>query len=80
MVMNGLRMFTRPDLGGSVENVFYSQREHGPVYRWQYEKHLASWQAARIDVSDWGSHELCNVRWQTIPQELQARLSEHYIE
>ena len=80
MVMNGLRIFIRPDTKGSIENVFYSQREHGPVYRWHFEQHRAIWQVGRVDASDWSSHELCNVRWQTIPQELQTRLSEHYIE
>jgi hypothetical protein len=78
MVMNGLRVFIRPQ--GSVENIFYSQREHGPIYRWHYETQNAIWQVARVNTSDWSSHELCSVRWQTVPQELRARLSEHYIE
>jgi hypothetical protein len=44
--MNGLRMFIRPANKDSVENnVFYSQRSHGPIYRWRYEKDLATWQS-----------------------------------
>jgi len=78
--MNGLHMFIRPNTKGPIENVFYSQREHGPIYRWHLENHLAIWQVARVDASDWSSHELCSVRWQSVPQELKARLSEHYIE
>ena len=81
MVMNGLRMFIRPDNKDSVENnVFYSQRSHGPMYRWCYEKHLAKWQAARVNGSDWSSHELCSAPWQSVPQELKTQLNEHYIE
>jgi hypothetical protein len=80
MIMNGLHIFIRPDKGSSEDNVFYSQRSHGPMYRWHYEKHLAKWHVARVDASDWSSHELCIARWQSVPQELKARLSEHYVE
>ena len=79
-VMNGLRIFIRPDKGPIETNVFYSQRSHGPVYRWHYEKRLASWHVTRVDASHWNLHELSTTRWQLVPQELQAKLSEHYIE
>lgn len=79
-VMNGLRIFIRPDKGPIEDNVFYSQRSHGPIYRWHYEKPLARWYVARVDASDWNSHELCTARWQSVPQELKAQLSEHYVE
>jgi len=79
-VMNGLRMYIRPDKGHVETNVFYSQRNHGPIYRWHYEKQLSRWHVARVDVSHWGSHELCVARWQSVPQELKAQLSEHYLE
>ena len=79
-VMNGLRMFIRPDQGSVEINVFYSQRSHGPIYRWHYEKHLARWHVARVDASDWSSHEFCPASWQSLPQELKAQLSEHYVE
>ena len=78
--MNGLRMFIQPDNKDSVENnIFYSQRSHGPIYRWRYEKRLAKWQAARMHDSDC-SHELCTAAWQSVPQELKAQLNEHYVE
>lgn len=78
--MNGLRMFIRPDNKNSGDNnVFYSQRSHGPIYRWHYEKHLAKWQAARVHGSDC-SPELCTTPWQSVPQELKAQLNEHYVE
>jgi len=79
--MNGLRMFIRPENKNSGENtVFYSQRSHGPIYRWHYENHVAGWQVARVDTSDWSSHELCITPWQSIPHELKAQLSNHYVE
>ena len=79
--MNGLRIFIRPYNKDSVDNnVFYSQRSHGPIYRWRYEKRLAKWQAARVDASDWSSQELCSTPCQSVPQELQTQLNEHYVE
>lgn len=78
--MNGLRMFIRPNTGPVENNVFYSQRSHGPIYRWHYEKHLARWHVARVDAGDWSSHELCTTPWQSVPDGLKARLSEHYVE
>ena len=78
-VMNGLRMFIRPDKGPVENNVFYSQRNHGPIYRWHYEKTLAKWHVARVHGFD-GSHELCTARWQSVPPELKAQLNEHYVE
>lgn len=77
--MHGLRMFIRPDKGPVENNVFYSQRSHGPIYRWHYENHLARWHVARLDAS-WSSHELCLASWQSVPPELKAKLSEHYVE
>jgi hypothetical protein len=78
--MNGLRIFIRTDKDGIEDNIFYSQRSHGPVYRWHYEKHLARWHVARVDASHWTSQELCTAPWQSVPQELKSQLSEHYIE
>jgi DNA-directed RNA polymerase omega subunit len=78
-VMNGLRMLTRPK-GPAEANVFYSQRSHGPTYRWHYDEHLDKWHVARVDTSLWSSHELCNARWQSIPEKLKTQLNEHYLE
>ncbi|HKY45459.1 MAG TPA: hypothetical protein VJM50_20365 [Pyrinomonadaceae bacterium] len=78
--MNGLHMFIRPNTGPVENNVFYSQRSHGPIYRWQYKKHLAKWHVARVDASDWSSNELCAAPWQSVPEELKVQLSEHYVE
>ena len=77
--MNGLRMFVRPGNADEI-SVFYSQRNHGPIYRWHYERHRAKWHVARVDASHWSAHELCTAPWQSLPQELKAKLSEHYVE
>ena len=78
--MHGLRIFIRPDKGAIENNVFYSQRSRGPVYRWHYEKHLARWHVARVDASVWSSQEFCAAKWRSVPQELKAQLSQHYVE
>ena len=79
-IMNGLRMFIRRDKGSVEDNVFYSQRSRGPIYRWHYENNPAKWHVARMDVSDWSPHEFCTASWQSVPQGLKAQLSEHYVE
>ena len=78
--MNGLRIFIGSDKGPIEDNVFYSQRSHGPVYRWHYEKQLAKWHVARVDASGWSPHALCTARWESVPLELKAQLSQHYVE
>jgi hypothetical protein len=79
--MNGLRVFIRSDKRGLVEdNVFYSQRSHGPIYRWHYEEYLGRWNVARIDTSHWSSLELCTARWHSVPQKLKTQMNEHYVE
>jgi hypothetical protein len=76
--MNGLRIFIRPE--NKDANVFYSQRSHGPIYRWHYENLGARWQVTRVDASDWSSNELCTTPWQSVPAALKAQLNEHYVE
>jgi hypothetical protein len=79
--MNGLRIFVRPGNRGQVEsNVFYSQRSHGPIYRWHYEEHVQRWHVARVGSLDQRAQELCAARWQSVPQGLKAQLNEHYVE
>jgi hypothetical protein len=79
--MNGLRIFINPDTRGQGKpSVFYSQRSHGPIYRWHYEEHLDQWHVVRLDALAWSSRELCAARWHSIPPGLKAQLSEHYVE
>ena len=78
--MNGLRIFIRPDSRGRENSVFYSQRSHGPIYRWRYEELLDRWNVVRVDALASPSKELCAARWDSVPPGLKAQLSEHYIE
>ena len=79
--MNGLRIFNlRDEEGLFKDNVFYSQRSHGPIYRWHYEEGLAQWRGARMHNSEYRSQDLCAARWKSIPQKLQTQLGEHYLD
>lgn len=78
--MNGLRIFIKPDSRGGESSVFYSQRSHGPIYRWHYEELLGRWHVVRVDTFVSSSKELCAARWHSVPPELKAQLSEHYVE
>ena len=79
--MTGLRIFINPDTRSQGKNsVFYSQRSHGPIYRWHYEEHLDRWHVARVDALGSSAKELCAARWQSVPPGLKQQLSEHYVE
>jgi hypothetical protein len=79
--MNGLRIFINPGTRGQGKNsVFYSQRSHGPIYRWHYEEHLERWRGVRVDALVSFSKELCAARWHSVPAGLKAQLNEHYVE
>ena len=78
--MNGLRLYVRPDFDSLFRDVFYSQRSHGPIYRWRYEKECDRWRVARMHQSDVSSQELCAASWKSLPQKLRTQLSEHYLE
>jgi hypothetical protein len=79
--MTGLRIFITPDTSGQGKNrVFYSQRSHGPIYRWHYEEHLDRWHVVRVDALASSSKALCAARWHSVPPGLKAQLSEHYVE
>ena len=79
--VNGLRLYIRADSKDSLsDNVFYSQRGNGPIYRWRYEEELGHWRVARMHTSDFTSQELCTANRKSVPQKLQAQLGEHYVE
>ena len=80
--MNGVRVYvnaTGPAATGR-DIVFYSRRGGGPVYCWRYQGTLDRWRFARVNSSDMTFHELTAANWNTVPQQLQAQLGEHYIE
>ena len=78
--MNGLRIFIKPDSREGENSVFYSQRSHGPIYRWHYKEHLGRWVVVRVDALTSFSKELCAASWHSVPLGLKAQLNEHYIE
>jgi glucosamine--fructose-6-phosphate aminotransferase (isomerizing) len=50
--MTGLRIFINPDTRGQgKDSVFYTQRSHGPIYRWHYEAHLDRWRVGIFALS-----------------------------
>src|ERR1051326_609566 len=66
--MNGLRIFVKPDSRSGENSVFYSQRSHGPIYRWHYEEFLDRWHVVRVHALASSSKELCAARsepWRT---------------
>ena len=90
--MSGLRVYvnspsTSLPSGNAVETedikadqVFYSRRGNGPVYRWLYEEKLAYWRPLRMQTSDFDSHKLSNASWKSVPDTLQAQLGKHYLD
>jgi hypothetical protein len=80
--MNGLRVYTRV-IGmqddRSSQNVFYSRREHGPFYRWNYEEKQARWTGSRMP-SPCFSRDFSVTSWKGVPEALKDKLIEHYLE
>ena len=80
--MNGLRVYINPtgtDVQGG-QAAFYSRRADGPFYCWFYKEQVGHWQVDRVHLPD---HELRVLRatsWRSVPPELQAKMSEHYLE
>jgi hypothetical protein len=63
-----------------VERVFYSRRGNGPIYRWLHEKSPAHWRALRVNPMDFNSRTLSMASWKTVPETLQAKIGEHYLD
>jgi len=78
--MNGLRVYIRSESKGTAggDNIFYSRRGDGPIYCWHYEAALNSWRVARMHSTEITARELCVASWKSVPENLQARLGEHY--
>ncbi len=80
--MNGLRVYINPSgedaPGGHA--MFYSRRADGPYYCWFYEEHAGQWQVRRAHPLALTPKALRVARWKVIPPELQASISEHYLE
>lgn len=78
--MNGLRVYINPLDKQSAHSVFYSRRSAGPYYYWHYEDRLERWRFSRVSLSDFDVKALCKANWKAVPNGLQVRLVEHYLE
>lgn len=78
--MNGIRMFVTVSNALPANNVFYSQRSHGPLYCWRYETKGEFWRVARVNPGDCSKENMSLTRWKALPQELRAKLKEHYVD
>ncbi len=62
------------------DGVFYSRRADGPYYCWRYEPECGRWTCSRVHLSDHTRRSLCLAVWKAVPDALQVRLGEHYLE
>jgi hypothetical protein len=80
--MHGLRVYINPvdaDKQGASE-VFYTRRDDGPLYRWQYTDGSGRWHCSRLRAMDFAPSALSPASWKAVPVELQASLVQHYLE
>jgi hypothetical protein len=80
--MNSLRVYFNPAGTDtpSGQRVFYSRRADGPYYCWHYETRLGKWLGSRVQLSDPSRRLLSLASWRNVPDGLQLRLGEHYLE
>ena len=80
--MNNLRMYV-PAVDVTDSNsghIFYSRRGNGPYYCWLYEEVKQKWNVSRVVSQSFDAHHLSLATWKTVPETLQSRLSDHYLE
>lgn len=80
--MNGLRLYTDPAPANKISGrgVFYSRRENGPYYCWRFEEKSGRWHGFRMQNAELNFSYLSVASWKGVPEELQAKLGEHYME
>ncbi len=79
--VNGVRIYTvTTAIVSSGNAVFYSRRGDGPYYRWLFEETVGRWRAARVIDAAFIRQTLSLATWKTVPEALQTRLGEHYLE
>jgi hypothetical protein len=80
--MNRLRVYFNPAganiIGG--QRVFYSRRADGPYYCWHYEKNLGKWIVSRVHLPDTTRRVLSIAKRMIVPDALQLKIDEHYLE
>lgn len=80
--MNDLRVYIYPARTGAngTREVFYSRRADGPFYRWLYEEEAGRWHFTRVHLSRLTLKVLSLANRESVPNELQRQLFEHYLE
>jgi hypothetical protein len=80
--MNGLRVYINPSGAGGAcgPATFYTRRADGPFYCWSYEERAGRWQVGRVHLPDLDVRGLRATNMRTVPPELQAKMTEHYLE
>jgi hypothetical protein len=80
--VNGVRIYisAATAIVSAGDDVFYTRRGDGPYYRWFFEKTIGKWRAARVIDAAFIRQSLSLATWKTVPEALQSRLSEHYLE
>lgn len=81
--MNGLRVYINRSGNGPLpksDGVFYSRRGEGPFYHWLFEEQAGKWRASRVVAADFSHHSLSTAAWKSVPADLQAKMSEHYLD
>ena len=79
--MQGLRVYisaTASTEAQSKPEVFYSRRDEGPYYRWQYAVDAGRWRSSRVRL-DLLPDSLRTAQ-KAVPAELRTELLEHYLD
>jgi hypothetical protein len=79
--MQGLRVYisaTGTTDAQSKPEVFYSRRDEGPYYRWQYAEDAGRWRSSRVRL-DLVPDSLRTAQ-KAVPAELRIELLEHYLD
>lgn len=82
VTMNGLRVYTNPATEEIAidDDVFYSRRGNGPYYRWRYEEKVGQWRVSRVIAKEFTPQKLSLASWKIVPEALQTRMGEHYLD
>jgi hypothetical protein len=80
--MQGLRVYIIATAGTtdaqSKPEVFYSRRDEGPYYRWQYAVEAGRWRCSRVRL-DLVPDSLRTAQ-KAVPAALRVELLEHYLD
>ena len=74
--MRGLRVYII--VGEAM--IFYSQRDSGPYYRWQFTEDAKRWHCSRVHPNELDHKELSFVIQKLLPKTLCQTLDNHYLD